>query len=59
MTASTSSPRKLLARFGEWRSTALAAVAVTAIAAGGLLHLLGEGVAGQAVWRAAVALLAA
>ena len=59
MTASTSSPRKLLARFGEWRSTALAAVAVTAIAAGGLLHLLGEGDAGQAVWRAAVALLAA
>jgi heavy metal translocating P-type ATPase len=59
VTASTSSPRKLLARFGEWRSTALAAVAVTAIAAGGLLHLLGEGDAGQAVWRAAVALLAA
>ncbi len=48
----------LLARLREWRSTALAAVAVAAIAVGGLLHLVGEADAGRVVWRAAVALLA-
>jgi hypothetical protein len=43
----------------EHRAEILAAVAVCAIAAGGLLYLLGESHAGQTVWRAAVALLAA
>ena len=42
----------------EHRAQILALIAVAAIAAGGLLHLLGEGAAGQMVWRAAVALLA-
>jgi heavy metal translocating P-type ATPase len=37
----------------------LAAVAVAAIAVGGILHVAGEPDAGHAVWRAAVALLAA
>jgi heavy metal translocating P-type ATPase len=41
------------------RAQLLALVAVTAIAAGGLLHLLGQAAAGHQVWRAAVALLAA
>jgi heavy metal translocating P-type ATPase len=43
----------------DHRAQLLAAVAVVAIAAGGLLHLAGEGAAGHQVWRAAVALLAA
>ena len=43
----------------EHRAQVLASIAVTAIAAGGILHLVGEGSAGHAVWRAAVALLAA
>jgi heavy metal translocating P-type ATPase len=43
----------------EHRAQLMAAVAVVAIAAGGLLHLLGEDDAGHQVWRAAVALLAA
>ena len=37
----------------------MAAVAAVAIAVGGLLYAVGEGEAGQQVWRAAVALLAA
>jgi heavy metal translocating P-type ATPase len=47
---------------GRWlldhRAQLLAAVAVVAIAAGGLLHVAGEEAAGHQVWRAAVALLA-
>lgn len=43
----------------EHRAQILAAVALTAIVAGGILHLLGAADAGQQVWRAAVALLAA
>jgi heavy metal translocating P-type ATPase len=42
----------------EHRAQLLAAVAVTAIAAGGILHLAGAEAAGHQVWRAAVALLA-
>ena len=37
----------------------LTSIAVVAIVAGGLLHLVGEGPTGHVVWRAAVALLAA
>ena len=59
VTTTASSRPTALARLREWRSTALAVVAVTAIAAGGVLHLIGEDDAGRAVWRAAVALLAA
>jgi cation transport ATPase len=43
----------------EHRARLLAAVAVTALVVGGLLHLAGTAVAGDDVWRAAVALLAA
>jgi heavy metal translocating P-type ATPase len=43
----------------EHRAQLLAATAVTAIAAGGLLHAVGQGPTGHTVWRAAVALLAA
>ena len=43
----------------ERRAQILALIAVTAIAIGGILHLLGAADAGQAVWGAAVALLAA
>ena len=43
----------------EHRAQILASIAVTAIAIGGVLYLLGAGDAGQAVWGAAVALLAA
>jgi hypothetical protein len=43
----------------ERRAQILASIAVTAIAVGGLLHGLGAGNAGNAVWGAAVALLAA
>jgi heavy metal translocating P-type ATPase len=52
------------ARLG-WRTLAadrariLATIAVVAIAAGGLLHVVGAGDLGHEVWRAAVALLAA
>ena len=42
----------------DYRARILAAIAVIAIAAGGVLHLLGAGGAGHTVWRAAVALLA-
>jgi heavy metal translocating P-type ATPase len=41
------------------RASILAVVAATAIVAGGVLHLVGAPSAGQTVWRAAVALLAA
>ena len=43
----------------EHRAQILASIAVVAIAAGGLLHLVGEGSTGQLVWGAAVGLLAA
>jgi heavy metal translocating P-type ATPase len=43
----------------ESRAQVLAVVAVTAIAAGFIAHLLGLGDVGHQVWRAAVALLAA
>lgn len=43
----------------EHRSRILAAVALLSIATGGLLHLAGHGAAGDDVWRAAVAVLAA
>jgi cation transport ATPase len=43
----------------DHRAQVLAAVALVAIVAGGLLHLLGAAAAGDQVWRAAVALLAA
>jgi heavy metal translocating P-type ATPase len=42
----------------EHRAPALAATAVLALAAGGLLHLAGQGVAGDDVWRVVVVLLA-
>ena len=42
----------------EHRAQILAFIAVTAIAVGGALHALGVGSAGDAVWGAAVALLA-
>ncbi len=42
----------------EHRALILAAVALLAIATGGLLHLLGDGATGDEVWRGAVALLA-
>jgi heavy metal translocating P-type ATPase len=43
----------------EHRAQVLASIAASAIAVGGLLHLVGAGPAGHAVWRAAVTLLAA
>jgi heavy metal translocating P-type ATPase len=43
----------------DHRAQILASIAVTAILVGGLLHAFGSGTAGDAVWRAAVALLAA
>ena len=43
----------------EHRARILAAIALTAIALGGLLYLGGAGDAGDDVWRAAIALLAA
>ena len=43
----------------EHRAQILAAIAVGALAVGGLLYAVGEGSAGQMVWRAAVVLLAA
>ena len=47
-----------LRRVAESRAQILAGIAVTAIAAGFVLHAVGEGDAGHQVWRAAVALLA-
>jgi heavy metal translocating P-type ATPase len=43
----------------EHRAPILAAIAVTALVVGGSLHLAGAGAAGERVWQAAVALLAA
>jgi heavy metal translocating P-type ATPase len=43
----------------EHRARVLAAIAALSMVVGGLLHLAGQGVAGNDVWRAAVALLAA
>ncbi|MGZ4231386.1 MAG: heavy metal translocating P-type ATPase [Solirubrobacteraceae bacterium] len=43
----------------EHRAQILASIAATAIAVGGVLHALGSASAGDAVWGAAVALLAA
>ncbi len=43
----------------EHRAQILTVFALAAIAAGSVLHLIGEGAAGQAVWGAAVAVLAA
>lgn len=51
--------RGRLAWLLEHRAQLLACGAVVAIAAGGVLHLVGEGQTGQLVWGAAVALLAA
>ena len=42
----------------EHRARILAAIALLALVAGGLLHLAGEGAAGDEIWRAAVVLLA-
>lgn len=42
----------------EHRAQILTVIAVGALAVGGVLHLAGEGAAGEVVWRAAVALLA-
>jgi len=42
----------------EHRALILATIAVLAIVAGGLLHVAGEGAAGDEVWRAAVVVLA-
>ena len=43
----------------EHRARILAAVALVSVAAGGFLHLSGAAAAGDQVWRAAVAVLAA
>ena len=43
----------------EHRAQLLASIAVSSLAVGGLLYALGEGAAGQMVWRVTVALLAA
>jgi heavy metal translocating P-type ATPase len=43
----------------ERRARILAAIALVALGAGGLMHFAGAGSTGDAVWRAAVALLAA
>lgn len=49
---------RLLAMAEERRAQILAVVAIVSIVVGAGLHLAGEASAGQAVWRAAVALLA-
>jgi hypothetical protein len=43
----------------EHRAQILASMAVAALVVGGALYAIGEGAAGQTVWRATVALLAA
>ncbi len=48
-----------LDRLVEHRARVLSAIAALSILVGGLLHLAGRGAAGNDVWRAAVALLAA
>jgi len=50
---------RLRAALGDYRARIVAAIAVIGIAAGGLLHVLGAGDAGDAVWATAVALLSA
>jgi heavy metal translocating P-type ATPase len=47
-----------MARLIEHRARILVAIAFAALVAGGLLHLLGDGAAGDEVWGAAVAFLA-
>jgi heavy metal translocating P-type ATPase len=54
----TPSHRRWRAGLIEHRALILAVIALLAIACGGLLHLAGEGAAGNEVWRAAVVLLA-
>ena len=51
--------RHELAWLVEHRAQILASIAVTAIVVGGVLHAFGSAAAGDAVWGAAVALLAA
>jgi heavy metal translocating P-type ATPase len=51
--------RRAWRRLVDDRARILAIVAITAIAAGGVMYLAGAEAAGQQVWRAAVALLAA
>lgn len=51
--------RGQLAWLVDHRAQILAVIAVTAIVVGGLLHVFGSAHAGNAIWRAAVALLAA
>ena len=60
------SPRRARPRLPAWlvwllehRAQILAVFAFAAIVVGGLLHLVGEGAAGQTVWGVAVAVLAA
>ena len=60
------SPRRARPRLPGWlawllehRAQILAVFAFAAIVVGGLLHLVGEGAAGQTVWGVAVAVLAA
>jgi heavy metal translocating P-type ATPase len=57
--AARSRPRRQWRWLADHRAPLLATIAVVAIAAGGVLHLLGADAAGHQVWRAAVALLAA
>jgi heavy metal translocating P-type ATPase len=52
-------PARARAAIAENRAGILAAIAAFAILVGGVLHLAGEPTAGDQVWRAAVALLAA
>ncbi len=51
--------RGLAGRLVEQRAQILALIAATSIVVGGALHLAGDGASGDAVWAAAVALLAA
>ena len=51
--------RRALGWLVEHRARLLAAIAAVSIVVGGLMHLAGQGAAGDDVWRAAVALLAA
>jgi len=57
--AARSWPRRALAWLVDNRARILATGAFAAILIGGLLHLVGAGDAGEQVWRAAVAVLAA
>jgi heavy metal translocating P-type ATPase len=51
--------RQKLAWLLEHRAQILASIAIAALIAGGLLYAVGQGDAGQTLWRATVALLAA